>query len=64
MTANCFCAIGNISPRTINVRQMIATPKLPMRWNSQFSSSKIGRMNQRNQPQSIAMPNLAMPAFS
>ena len=33
---NCLSAIGNISTRTMKVRQMIATPKLPVTLNSQF----------------------------
>ena len=57
-------AIGNISSRTMKVRQMIATPKLPVALNSQFSRSKIGRMNHSNQPQSIDLESLAMPAAS
>ena len=45
---------GRAAARTMRVRQMIATPKLPIWANSQFSSEKIGFMNQSNQPQSIA----------
>jgi hypothetical protein len=61
---NCLSAIGNISRRTMNVRQMIATPKLPVTWNSHCSSEKIGRMNHSNQPQSIDFDNLVMPPVS
>ena len=48
----------------MKVRQMIATPKLPVTANSQLSSEKIGRMNHSNQPQSIDLDNLVMPAVS
>ena len=43
---------------------MMATPKLPVTWNSQFSRSKIGRMNHSNQPQSIDLESLVIPASS
>ena len=46
------------------VRQMMATPKLPVTLLSQFSKSKIGRMNHSNQPQSIALDSCSMPASS
>ncbi len=46
----------------MSVRQMIATPKLPICLNSQFSRSKIGRMNHSNQPQSIALDSFGMPS--
>ena len=61
---NCRAATGNIRPRTINVRQMMATPKLPVTWNSQFSKLKIGRMNHSNQPQSIDFDKSSIPPFS
>ena len=61
---NCFCAIGNMIARTMKVRPMIATPKLPRVWNSHSNRSKIGIMNQWNQPQSIAKLNWGMPALS
>ena len=48
----------------MRVRQMIATPKLPSVWNSHSSRLKIGRMNHSNQPQSIDLESLGMPAFS
>jgi hypothetical protein len=48
----------------MNVRQMIATPKLPVVLNSQLSRSKIGRMNHSNQPQSIDLDSLGMPIAS
>ena len=61
---NCFCAIGNMMPRTISVRQMIATPKFPTVWNRNISKSKMGRMKNSNQPQSIDLESLVMPASS
>ena len=51
--ANCFCAMGNMNRRTMIVRPIIATPKLPNTPNSQWSIQKNGMAMNQNQPQSI-----------
>ena len=62
--ANCFCATGNISPRTICVSRTMATPKLPVMRNRLSSTQKIGFSMISNQPQSIARSKPAMPCLS
>ena len=44
--------------------QMMASPKLPTKWNSCCSSHRNGRTNQPNQPQSMAKLNCGTPAAS